>query len=512
MSRADRFALVLSVLGILAAYLVHDRIFERMAHIEDEMAYVWQAQVIAHNQLTLPSPEHPKSFLVPFVIDYNSQRFAKYPLGWPALLSLGERFSIRYLVNPLLAGLGIWLIYRLSKRLFGETVGILSAGLTLVSPFFLINSGSLLSHPFGLVLSTAFALAWIEGFCRPEEPPPKNTSERWLYTITAGATLGLLILSRPMTALAIAIPFGLHGILLMFRGNRRVRLHLILIGLLALVLASFHFIWQYAVTGNFLLNPYTLWWPYDRIGFGPGFGHKVGGHTLRQAWVNTRFSLFSGRHDLFGWAGFSWIFFPLGLIALIRDRNWKALLPIAVLPCLVILYMAYWIGSSLFGPRYYYEGLYSAVILNGAGIALLASWPTKPGQPFPKYTGWQQIRPLVTTAILAILVTINLVYYTPQRLSGLRGLYGVERSHLEPFLLADAQKLAPALVIVHITHDWIEYGRLLELSNPFLDTAFIFVISRGNAENKAVAAEFPDRNVYHYYPGRDPFTFYTAPQ
>jgi 4-amino-4-deoxy-L-arabinose transferase-like glycosyltransferase len=102
------------------------------------------------------------SFLVPFVVDYEGQRFGKYPLGWPAMLALGIALGARSLVNPLLAGLGVWLTYRLGKRTLGETVGLLAAGLTLTSPFFLLNSGSLLS-PFGLV-TAAFALAgWMPG-------------------------------------------------------------------------------------------------------------------------------------------------------------------------------------------------------------------------------------------------------------------------------------------------------------------------------------------------------------
>ena len=164
MNNADRIALILSLVAILVTFMIADRVYENISHIEDEIAYVWQAQTIAQGHLTLPSPPNPKNFLVPFVVDHNGQRFGKYPLGWPVLLAIGIRLGIRQLVNPLLAGLGVWLTYRLGKKVFGETVGLLAAGLTLTSPFFLMNSGTLLSHPFGLVLSAAFALAWIDSF------------------------------------------------------------------------------------------------------------------------------------------------------------------------------------------------------------------------------------------------------------------------------------------------------------------------------------------------------------
>ena len=162
MRLANILALILSLLAFCAALLVAVYIFEDMPHLEDEMAYVWQAQAMARGKLSVPTPPEPKSFLVPFVVDYNGQRFGKYPLGWPAMLALGERLDLRILVNPLLAAWGIWLTYCLGKRLFSELVGLLAAALTLTSPFFLMNSGSLLSHPFGLFLSTGFALAWLD--------------------------------------------------------------------------------------------------------------------------------------------------------------------------------------------------------------------------------------------------------------------------------------------------------------------------------------------------------------
>jgi 4-amino-4-deoxy-L-arabinose transferase-like glycosyltransferase len=372
MSRADRIALILSLLAVVVTYLVTDLIFERMAHIEDEMAYVWQAEAVAGGRLTVPSPVAPKSFLVPFVVDYGGQRFGKYPPGWPALLGIGVFFGARSLVNPLLAGLAVWLAYRLGKRVSSETVGLLTAGLTLTSPFFLMNSGSLLSHPFGLVLSEAFALAWLDAWDEPRVNP-------WLPTLAAALSLGLLALTRPLTAVAVAFPFALHGLYLLVKGDGQTRRRLVVFGLVALGVSSLLFVWQFAVTGNPLLNPYTLWWPYDKIGFGPGVGRLESGHTLYQAWINTKFSLFVGAHDLFGWGKFSWIFLPFGLFAAIRYRMGKALLLGSVILSLGVFYLAYWIGSSLFGPRYYYEGLFSLTLFSALGIAYLAGWPVRPG-------------------------------------------------------------------------------------------------------------------------------------
>ncbi len=497
---SDLAAFCLSACGILIAYGVTLRIFEAVPHIEDEMAYVWQAQVMARGQLTLPSPPQEKAFLVPFVVDYHGQRFGKYPPGWPAMLSLGVRLGGRAWVNPLLAGLSLWLIYRLGQRLFGDVIAFLSLGLTLSSPFFWMNSGSLLSHPFGLFLTLAFGVAWWEVFqggVKQRNLPPI------LPLLVGGVSLGLLALTRPLTAVGVALPFVFHALGLFWRGDRQSRWRLIAFALLAGGVTALLFLWQYVVSGDPFLNPYTLWWQYDKVGFGPGYGRAEGGHNLHQAWINLKYSLLFGRHDLFGWGQYSWVLLPFGLVAVLWKRRWAALPALLVLPSLLFVYLFYWIGSALFGPRYYFEGLASAVWLSAAGFAWLAGLPISPQETYLPQQGWRKARRLVATALLALAVAANLLFYTPLRLGGMHGLYGITASRLRPFLTEQAQALTPALVIVYPDH-WTEYGALLELSSPFLDSPFIVVRSIGPNTDQALADAFPQRNILHYHP-KDPY-------
>jgi hypothetical protein len=156
----DWIAVALSIAAVIAAYRVADRIYERVPHLEDEIAYVWEAKAMAAGAVTVPTPPLSSKFLIPFVVDYEGLRFGKYPLGWPALLSVGIRLGVRAWVNPLLGGLSVWLTYVLGKRLLGELAGVIAALLTATSPFFLMISGSLLSHSWGLVLALAFVLSW----------------------------------------------------------------------------------------------------------------------------------------------------------------------------------------------------------------------------------------------------------------------------------------------------------------------------------------------------------------
>lgn len=498
--RSNLIALCLSLIAFLAAGRVAADVYENIPHLEDELAYVWQANVIAAGKLTIPAPEYPRQFLVPFVVDHEGQRFGKYPLGFPVVLSLGILAGVRSIVNPLLAALAVWFSYRLGQTLMGDLVGLLMAGLTVSSPFFLINAGSLLSHPLSLFLSVSFALFWLSIF---DASTPKR---QWLAAVTAGLLLGMMGLTRPYSALAVALPFGLHGIYQLFVGSWQLRRQILGVGFIAGLVAALHFGWQWAATGDPFLNPYTLWWPYDKVGFGLGYGVTEAGHNLTQAWHDTQFSLSVGYGDLFGWFNFSYLFVPFGLWAI--RKNWRTWLAAAPFFALVLFYLAYWVGSWLFGPRYYFDGLFSLTLLTAAGIAWLAGWPLRPEEPAVKSSGIGKIRPLAVLAILAALVFFNLIAYLPMRLESMHNLYGISAARMVPFQHPEFVKRTPAVIVVHGDH-WTDYGTLLELQDPFLTTPFIFSFGGKEELYEDLPRLFPDRAVYFYYPN-EPWRLYSV--
>lgn len=498
-NRFDLAAILLGLVGILAAYLVADRVFDRVPHLEDEVAYVWQAEAMAAGAVTIPSPVLAHKFLVPFVVDHDGIRFGKYPLGWPALLSIGIRLGARDWVNPLLAGFAIWLTYRLGKKLLGEIAGLIAAVLTLSSPFFLMNAGSLLSHPLGLVMSLSLAITFWDVI----NPPGASRLPKWLPPVTAGFVLGVFGITRPFTALAAALPFGLLGAGWLIKGDAARRKRLVVTGGIGLLVGLLHLAWQAVATGNPFLNPYELWWPYDRVGFGPGHGVLEYGHTLRQAWRNTMLGVYVGRFDLFGWAGFSWLLLPFGLWAV--RRNGRMLWTASVVVSLLVVYMAYWIGAWTLGPRYQFEGLYSLTLLSAAGLCWLAGWPLEPGEAYISGDGRLRARRLGLTAAAGLLLAVNLVFFLPVRLQTVTNLYGMSREVLRPFIEAQ-EEMTPALIVVHADY-WTKYGALLELEDPFLTTPFIFVWGDEEGMLETLIGLYPERDIYHYDPD-DPGVFY----
>jgi 4-amino-4-deoxy-L-arabinose transferase-like glycosyltransferase len=337
--------------------------FERLPHLEDEVAYLFQARTMAMGRLTVPSPAEPDSFWTPFVLDYRGQRFGKYTPGWPAMLALGARAGVPWLVNPLLAACVLYLVYRLGETFYDRRTGLIAAALGLFSPLFLVLGGSFLSHIASMVWLLLFSLWFIwsvQGRSRG-------------FALGAGLALGMAFLIRPLTAVAWAAPFAIYALIQLARGHAAWTPYLLIAAGAAMISALLP-LYQWAVTGDPLLNPYTLWWPYDRVGFGPGIGAMPGGHSPHYAWLNLKQDLTNAATDVLGWPALSWLPLVLGLaLAPRRRRDWALLAPFA---CLVTAYLFYWIGSPsrLWGPRYYFEGFAWLWLLAAVGLVKAWDW------------------------------------------------------------------------------------------------------------------------------------------
>jgi hypothetical protein len=482
---ADWLALALALASVISSLLIAGRVFENLPHVEDEFAYLWQATVMADSQLTVPSPAEPRYFVIPFVVDEAGQRFGKYPPGWPAALSLGIRLGTPQLINAVLAGACVWHSYRLGQRLSSRGVGLLAGLLVATSPMFLMLSGSLMSHLFSLFLSLSFTLSWVHLFLSGEAdagPVP---------LLVAASALGMLAVTRPLTALGVALPCALHAATMLRRGPPNVRLRLLAIASLSAAVALLVPLWQYAVTGDPMTNPYTLWWEYDRLGFGPEIGPQAGGHSLHWAYVNTRFSLWVMQTDLFGWPSLSLLLVPFGVWALRRESGmW---LSVAVLPSLVLCYSLYWVGAWLYGPRYYFEALPALAVASAAGVVWLARHAQRLGG-----AGRRGVGTAIVAALLLMLVGANVAYYLPMRLAGMRGLNGASRSAQQGLLSAEG--LPGTLVLVNPTRSWVDAAVLMLLAPPFDERGFLVAWDRDSSADQRLREQYPGHTVMHYYP------------
>jgi 4-amino-4-deoxy-L-arabinose transferase-like glycosyltransferase len=373
-------------------------------------------------------------------------------------------------------------LYLLGRDLFDRPTAALACLLMAVSPMFLVLSGSLMPHALTLALGLVFMLS----YRRVERALPHALDWRTAgWAALAGAALGWVAITRPLTVVSLTLPFiGLA--LWRLRGSLSIRTlaPFVLLAAAALAVSALYPAYVWALTGDPTTNLYTLWWPYDKIGFGPGISPS-NGHTLEQAVVNARADLGLWSSDLFGWSSISWIFLLPGIVARLRSAwGWTLL---ALFPSFVAVHLAYWVGSQVYGTRYYYEALPGLALLTAAGMRWLVGL---------RLSGrWRQA---ALATLVAVLLAVNGVLYLPGRMRALRGLNTITGAPL--VRLAEIQE-RDVLVVAHAER-WWEYGALLAQTSPWLDGPLVVARDILPSATETAITAYPDRQLLYFYRGQ----------
>lgn len=527
-------ALLLVCFAFMMSALVSRTVFERLPHLEDEVAYLYQARIFARGDVVIDTPEPRRAYWQPFVVDYAGARFGKYTPGWPLLLAGGELLGQAWLINALLAALTVALVYRLGRELFNEDAGLVAAALAAFSPAALLLNASLMGHTAALF----FAVLFMYSYWRLEK------GRRTLFLgALAGFALGMLVINRPLSAVGVALPFiAWSGIWLL---RERARLVRVLPGLLALcvvtlLLAAAIPLFNAAATGDPAHNLYTLVWPYDRIGFGECCGRS--GHTLERALAHARYDLSLAAADLFGWqpgpvtpelqehlrtrsdswpaAGLSFVLLPFGL--LLGLPGWPHKLPgrrhrLALLAGWTGVFVVWLLMPGVLGLAWRTEPASGWLWVGGALLWLLlplamlterrARWTwllfsMVLGLVLVQMTYWigsqrystryyyealaaaalltalplawlaQRAR-LPLYAGLAALLLWSLYSYSTPRIEALHGFNFISRDLLEE-IETRRESEGPLLVIVNGADvRWRAMGTLMAVTNPYLDSDIV---------------------------------------
>jgi 4-amino-4-deoxy-L-arabinose transferase-like glycosyltransferase len=495
--------------------------FDRLPHLEDEVAYLWQAKLFAGGHMSITSPEPRQSYWQPFIVDHEGRRFSKYPPGWPLLLAAGVLIGQPWVINGFLAMLIIALATRVAREVYDANTGLVAALLTATSPMMLLLNGSLMAHTaatfWGMLLTLA---CW--------RIHRRKAPRQW--AAAGGIALGMVASTRPLTAVGLALPCAalsaLPALQWLWRmtANRQVLIRMMRAGPLARrllwrsilegwpqqrwivqtlavfvgtaavasLLTPLH---NMAATGDPTANLYTLVWEYDRVGFGPDYGRS--GHTLSEGLRSARTDVALWTSDLFGWqmptaahewlkqhagwrmgAGISWLLIPIGLIAF-RQRRWTWLL--AGIPAgLVGVHLFYWIGAQTYSARYYAESVPAVAILSAAGLTALA----------------RRTNQYAVYGALALLIALSLLTFTPPRLEKLHRFNGVGQDRLEALeTLRDGR---PVLVLVTGAdrRSWRDWGTYMAVTSPYLDSDIAAAREHGwTGELETIMARFPGRQV-----------------
>lgn len=560
--------LFLASVGVGLSSAFHQIILDGIPHVQDELNYLWQARIFEQLELTAPRPPLDEVFLYTFQKTLGDRVYSIFPPGWPLVLAVGGWLGLRSLWPMLLGGATILMMFGLARALTREADGDphttpetphtdtplppleltpletrllpwLVAVLAVLSPAQGVMAGTYMPHTLCLLLATTFWWAWLRlnRQLRQGESPTKRTR----YALLAGFCCGMLVLTRPVDALATCAPA--LGWLAWIVLKRRTSIRSALPVLAPILLLTLGLLWHnQTLTGRPLTFPQNLYFAtppdgraasstdvssaavppaaqalppqsFERftetcnsMGLGPDKGCLVTygsfGHTpqkaLRNAWEN----LLAFDRNLLGGHGA----FLLILPGLYRLRKRMGLMWASML-LFPFLYSLYWYHGIAYGARFWHPLVAPALL----GVASTLAWITS-----MLHSRLPTIRPALLCLGLLALLEARAIPYHRQLLEEYGNRYWCVDNHL----LNTVTPLISTPALVLMGHTGIELqpmplssqpggdiqcGNLLRggsgilHNDPNLLNPLLFgYLPPQKAGLEQVLAAFPHRSVYLY--------------
>ncbi len=402
----DRYALLAAIWVIFAAGALNYFSYQQHPHVADEVGYLYQARFLAERAIALPAPPVYEAFEFYLMQLDGEAWYPVTPVGWPAALSIGVSLGIPWLVNPILGGLNILLVYIVVKRLYSIPFSRIAVLLLCLSPWYIFMSMSFMTHTLTLTCGLGAVLGVIHA---------RHTG-RLMWALMSGIALGVMSLIRPLEGALMAVLVGLWAI-----GFGGKRLGFISIGTMvagavlvgALVLPINRTLTGHA--GVFPINVYTdelYGVNSNAYGFGPDRGMGWGidpnpGHTPLDGLINTNLNLFSLNIELFGWVTGSLL---LVAIYIFNGSFHKPdyLFMGVLFAVFAVFFFYYFSGGPDFGARYWYLMIIPLITLTVGGIKVLEKKITNITEEIYSLSG----RVMAGVLVLAV---ISLVVFFPWR-------------------------------------------------------------------------------------------------
>jgi hypothetical protein len=318
---------VVSAIFFIEALCVYFFVTERYPISGDDYSYLYQANLFAAEKRWAQDPLYDSS--LPFhdcietycLRDDQGHRFSKYPPGWPAILALGVKIGVPWLVDPLLGALLVFLMLEYAGRKLGDEQACMVAALVLPCFFLFFYAASFRPHiATALLIFSAFLL-----YDLVERRP--DSAKRLLFG--AGALLGYSAVIRYVDWIPLAIWIAISLI-------RRKRFQdTMLFGAGFVLLASGNLIYDALLSGN----PFQV----------PAAIHHTGiGDRLLISWNGFFVTMVR-------LANLLWVFPPVILLALFWRRYQPPLrvkMYVALFLMIIAIYFLYPASAGGPGPRY----------------------------------------------------------------------------------------------------------------------------------------------------------------
>ncbi|MCB2117110.1 MAG: hypothetical protein KDE00_12635 [Rhodobacteraceae bacterium] len=478
-----------AAVAVVASLVMGGWAFDHLPHVEDEVAYLFQAQGFAHGALSFPAPpEAARPGLAYYLLDIQDGRWISTSVpGWPAALAPFVALGLPWLLNPLLAGLAVLLGADITRRVAGQDEADLVALLMGTSPWIIAAASSLMPHMLVLVL---MLFAWWM-ILRSRD----GHGARRLFA--AGLAMGWIFATRPLDGVIL----GVLTALWVFAGPGGSLARTVQYGVGCVLTGSLLLLHNLAMTGNPLkmaLSAYLAreWGPEgNAFGFGPDIGPPGGwgaldlwpGHSPSEAVLNTINLAASLQFDLLGWSIGSLALF---IAFILWRRGWSKfdVAMVMVVVAVVGTMACYWFADSYyFGPRYWFPAAFAFFYLSARGFEAVR---IRLGSD----SGPERVR-LYTAVGLSCL--FGLMVFTPWR--GVTKFHEYGNFHAAFRDAARTGQFGNAVVILTERGD---EGTAFVMNDPYLsDDRPIFLLENAALDDDALRAAFPGREVVHFDAG-----------
>lgn len=485
-----------ALLVFIFTNLISYFIFEHIPHINDEIVYLFQAQIFMSGQLYYPSPCGKEFFDFTHMIN-NGKWYSQYPLGYPLLLVFGLLLKAPWIVNPLFAAFSIIIFYLLGKEIYDEKVGVLAAVLGSVSIWFLLMSSTMMSHTSCMFFTSVFLLFLFRSL--------KNPS--FANGLVAGLGLGMVILIRPYAAFFISLPFLIFYTGKLLKNFRRNLKNATAFALILLISIFSLLLYNYLTNDNFLTFGYEVsHGKAHGIGFGKT-GYTDIPHTVFLGFTQVFNYIGSLNNYLFGWPLSSFFaIVPLFFLTKINPESRKKdlLLASGLFSLLAGLFF-FWGTYILIGARMIFEALPILLLLSARGLDEI---PKLSLDKFKKINRNTLNKALISTLIIftayAFFIRFPQWIWPPETewyYHGYANKYAAVTSNINRTL--ESVDLNKSLVIMkfiyhpieHFPYGWWGSGFLY--NDPQLENDIIYTRDRGK-ENLNLMQCFPERTFYLY--------------
>jgi 4-amino-4-deoxy-L-arabinose transferase-like glycosyltransferase len=481
----DRFALTAAAWVVLACAVLAVLSYQRHPHVPDEVSYIYQARYFAHGMLSMPAPPVRDAFDLDLMTFEPTRWYSPVPPGWPAVLSLGVLLGVPWLVNPLLNGCNVLLVYVLVGGLYGRRTARWSVLLLATSPWFLFMGMNFMTHTLALLAALMAAVSVAR---------MRRSGSMW-WGVLGGVAIGLVSIIRPLEGLAVAMVLGLWTLLQRGRPRLTAAAQLSVLAAASMVAGALVLPYNRAMSGHattFPLMAYTdamYGAGVNALGFGANRGMSwpgldpLPGHGALDVVINAALNAYQVNVELLGWSTGSIL--VVGLLAFsgrMRRTDWWLL---AVIGVVVGLHSFYWFsGGPDFGARSWYLVIVPCIALAARGIEELER--SAAAEP----SGRSSRATLGALALCAVATTVFVPWRAVDKYHHYRGMQpGVER-------LAQAYDFGSSLVLVrgnrHPDYASAATYNPLDLRAP----QPIYAWDRDSLTRAAVVRAYPDRPVW----------------